>query len=349
MASDPGRNLWGHNRHGGHLGLRLHPLGPRGQFGCPVCRGGGGDREPFWSSRLPAHSTFVPNDPDYNNASIVYGPQQINAPAAWDITLGDPNLILAVMDTGIDLTHPEFAGRLLPGYDFVNDDADPTDDNGHGTHVAGIVAAGIDNAFGIAGMAGRVKILPVKVLNASNMGWWSDVAAGITCAVDNGARVINLSLAGTAESLAVRDAITYAVSKDVVVMVAAGNDNSAVARYPAVYDNVIAVGATTYTSVRWILSNYGPNLDVMAPGAMVWSARPGSAYPVYERHLHGRPPHARAGRPAAQRQPQPDPDPDQDALAEHGHGHGRSRRGHPVRLRPDRCRGGLGQHSPGGL
>ena len=72
-----------------------------------------------------AHSTFIPNDPDYNNATLVYGPQQINAPAAWDTTLGDPNLILAVLDTGVDLTHPEFAGRIVPGYDFANNDSRP--------------------------------------------------------------------------------------------------------------------------------------------------------------------------------------------------------------------------------
>ncbi len=97
------------------------------------------------------YGVFTPNDPDYGNATIVYAPQQINAPAAWDITRGDPNLILAVIDTGIDFSHPEFAGRILPGYDFVNKDADPSDDNGHGTHVAGIAAAGIDNALGMAG------------------------------------------------------------------------------------------------------------------------------------------------------------------------------------------------------
>ncbi len=120
----------------------------------------------------------VPNDPDYNNSSLVYGPQLIGAPLAWDTTLGDPGVILAVLDTGIDRNHPEFAGRLLPGYDFANKDADPSDDNGHGTNVAGIAAAGINNGLGAAGMAGRVTILPIKVLNDGNTGWWSDVSAG---------------------------------------------------------------------------------------------------------------------------------------------------------------------------
>ncbi|RLT42520.1 MAG: DUF11 domain-containing protein, partial [Chloroflexi bacterium] len=224
------------------------------------------------------YGTYTPNDPDYSNPSLVYAPQQINAPAAWDSTLGNPALILAVIDTGIDFAHPEFAGRILPGYDFVNKDANPADDNGHGTHVAGIAAAGIHNALGMAGIAGTVKILPVKVLNASNVGWMGDVAAGITYAVDQGARVINLSLAGSAGSLSVRDAIAYAVSKGVVVVAAAGNDNTSANRYPAVYETVVAVGATDYNNARWSLSNFGPNVDVMAPGASVWSTRPGNTY-----------------------------------------------------------------------
>ncbi len=227
---------------------------------------------------VQGYALYTPGDPDYNNPSLVYGPQQINAPTAWDTTLGESSLILAVVDTGIDLTHPEFAGRLAPGYDFANKDSDPTDDNGHGTHVAGIAAAGIDNALGMAGIAGQVKIMPIKVLNASNIGWMSDVAAGITYAVDNGAKVINLSLAATKESLAVRDAIIYAVNKGVVIIAAGGNENTDVARYPAVYENVIALGATTFDGSRWSLSDFGSNIDLMAPGATVWSTRPGNTY-----------------------------------------------------------------------
>lgn len=219
-----------------------------------------------------------PNDPDYNNPSLVYGPQQINAETAWDETTGDPGLIVAVVDTGIDFTHPEFGGRVLPGWDFVNDDADPTDDNGHGTHVAGIIAAGIDNGIGIAGMAGTVQILPVKVLNANNTGWWSNVAAGITWAVDQGANVINLSLTGSIDSTSLQSAIAYAVSKGATVIVAAGNNGTDTANYPASYDNVVSFGATTFNGVRWTLSNYGPNVDVMAPGAMVYSTKPGNSY-----------------------------------------------------------------------
>ncbi len=216
-------------------------------------------------------ATFLPNDPDYSNPSLVYAPQQINAEGAWDLTRGDSDLIIAVLDTGIDLTHPEFAGRLLPGWDFVNDDDDPSDDQGHGTHVAGIIAAGINNGIGMAGMAGEVKILPVKVLDAGGTGWWSDIAAGVSYAVDQGAKVINLSLAGTTGSSTLRDAISYAHNKDVTIIVSAGNEGSDIPVYPAAYDEVLSFGATSYDGLRWSLSNYGSNVDVLAPGGLVWS------------------------------------------------------------------------------
>lgn len=226
--------------------------------------------------------SFTPNDPDYNNASKVYGPQQISAPGAWDVTLGRSSVIVAILDTGLDLNHPEFAGRILPGYDFVNNDADPTDDHGHGTHVAGIAVAGINNGIGIAGIAGNAKLLPVKVLASNNTGWWSDVAAGVTWATDQGADVINLSIVGSSSSTALQNAISYALSKGVAVVGSSGNENVSAPRYPASYDTVIAVGATTSTNTRWSLSNYGTNVDIMAPGSSVysthWSATSGSTY-----------------------------------------------------------------------
>ncbi len=225
---------------------------------------------------------YVPNDPDYNNSSLVYGPQLMNAPQTWDTTLGDAGVILAVLDTGIDRNHPEFAGRLLPGWDFANKDNDPSDDNGHGTNVAGIAAAGINNGIGAAGVAGRVTIMPVKVLNDGNSGWWSDVSAGITYAVDNGAKVINLSLGGTSGSNSMQTAIAYAVSKGVTVVAAGGNNGNTVPFYPASYVNSLAVGAVDSTSTRWSFSNYGDNIDLMAPGVLIyntyWTAAGGSSY-----------------------------------------------------------------------
>ncbi|RME86018.1 MAG: peptidase S8, partial [Caldilineae bacterium] len=215
--------------------------------------------------------TFDPDDPYYNDPNLVYGPQQINAPAAWDITTGSSQVTIAILDTGIDLSHPEFAGRVLAGWDFVNQDSDPSDDHGHGTHVAGIAAAAINNGTGIAGIAGNASIMPVKVLDQNGSGWWSEVAAGIIWAADHGADVINMSLSGPADSQTARDAIAYANSLGTVVVVAAGNDGTDSPRYPAAFENVIAVGATTYQGARWTLSNFGPNVDVMAPGATIYS------------------------------------------------------------------------------
>ena len=191
---------------------------------------------------IRVQAVYTPNDPFFNESSLVYAPQHINAEGAWDVTVGDANLIVAVLDTGIDASDPEFSGRVLPGYDFVNGDADPADDSGHGTHVTGIIAAGIDNNEGIAGIAGNVRILPVKVLSAYNTGWWSDVAAGISWAVDQGADVINLSLTGGVDSETLRDAVNYALSKGVPIVVAAGNDGSNSLRYPASYEEVISLG-----------------------------------------------------------------------------------------------------------
>ncbi|HIQ05340.1 MAG TPA: hypothetical protein EYH31_06545 [Anaerolineae bacterium] len=214
---------------------------------------------------------MVPNDPDYSNPSKVYAPQRINAEQAWDVTTGDPSVIIAIVDSGVDPTHPEFAGRLLPGYDFVNDDEDPSDDNGHGTHVAGIAAAAINNGIGSVGICGNCSILPIKVLNQNNQGTWADVAAGIVYAADHGADVINLSLGGSIGSQAVHDAIIYATNAGALVVAAAGNDNSDAPHYPAYYPETVAVSATRTDDTKWGGSNYGDYIDVAAPGLTVYS------------------------------------------------------------------------------
>lgn len=212
---------------------------------------------------------LVPNDPEFRARQ--YGPQHLNAPQAWEITMGDPRVIIAIVDTGVDLSHPEFAGRLVSGYDFVNDDPVPQDDHGHGTHVAGIAAAGTNNGIGVAGMCGQCRVMPVKVLDQNNRGYWSSVAAGIVFAADHGARVINLSLGGTGGSQAVQDAIRYATEKGALVVAAAGNGGSNQSFYPAAYDNVLAVAALNPDDTWWDLSNYGDYVDIAAPGVTVYS------------------------------------------------------------------------------
>lgn len=215
--------------------------------------------------------TYIPDDPDLEDEDKSYAPQTISAMHGWDITLGSPDVIIAILDTGINISHPEFAGRLVQGYDFVNDDNDPTDDHGHGTHVAGIVAATANNGLGSAGVCPKCSIMPIKVLNENNSGKWTYVADGINYAADNGAKVINLSLGSTALNHLVEKAIIDAQNKNVLVIAAAGNAATDRTFYPAAFDNVLAVNATDQNDRRWSLSNFGDYIDVSAPGNAIYS------------------------------------------------------------------------------
>jgi thermitase len=225
-------------------------------------------------------ASSLPNDPDFNDPAKVYAPQLIGAPAAWDLTSGSPSVIVAVVDSGISASHPEFAGRIRPCVngsgqsdicDFVNGDSDPADDQGHGTHVAGILAAAMDNNQGSAGIAPNVSILPVKVLNASNVGNIADVVSGIIYASDHGARIINLSLAYTTISEAMHDAIRYAADRGVLPVVAAGNSSTGLNFYPAAFEESFAVAATTSADIRYPVSNFGDYVDIAAPGENIYS------------------------------------------------------------------------------
>lgn len=212
------------------------------------------------------------NDADYLDPQMqVYAPDILNLRLAWNYTMGSKEIKIAILDSGVLSSHPEFAGRLLPGYDFVNNDADPNDDYGHGTHVTGIAAAGANNSIGMIGVCPLCSIIPVKVLDQYNQGTWGGVAAGILFAVDAGANVINLSLGGTASSQPVEDAIRYAVQHNVLVVAAAGNGRSNVPFYPAAMDEVVGVAATRNDDTRWSLSNYGSFVELSAPGYAVYS------------------------------------------------------------------------------
>lgn len=206
---------------------------------------------------------FTPNDPLY---SYQWNFQAIQMPTAWDTSTGQ-QVIVAIVDTGVDFRAPDLASTArLPGYDFVNNDSDPTDDQGHGTHVAGTIAQSTNNGLGVAGVAFNARILPVKVLGANGQGSYENIIKGIVYAVDQGAKVINMSLAGSSGSQALLDAVQYANSKGVVVVAAAGNSSGAV-QYPAAYDEyVIGVGAVRYDLQRPAYSNFGSQVDLMAPG-----------------------------------------------------------------------------------
>ena len=222
----------------------------------------------------------------------------VDMQAAWDITTGNPNITIAVLDTGLKMNHPEFAGRIwvntaetsdgtdtdsnnfiddINGWDFINDDNDPTDNEGHGTNVAGIIAATGNNAIGYTGIDWKCKIMPLKVLNNENEGFYSNTIAGINYAVSKGVKIINISIAGTDESTLFEDAINNAYNNNVIVIVSMGNANTDVVRYPAAYANTIAVGATDTHDKRsnpfhWSAtsgSNYGSHIDVVAPGSYI--------------------------------------------------------------------------------
>lgn len=211
------------------------------------------------------------NDPDFNNPQRVYAPSLIQLTTGWGYNMGQPNVVIAVLDSGVNAQHPDLQGRILPGYDFVNNDDDPHDDHGHGTHVAGIIAANANNGIGSAGVCPNCSILPVKVLNSSNVGTWSDVVRGIIYAVDQNADVINLSLGGTSDIQTVRNAVNYAVENNVIVVAAAGNSRSDVPFFPAAIEEVIAVSATRNDDTIWSLSNFGSHIDVAAPGFAIYS------------------------------------------------------------------------------
>jgi len=217
------------------------------------------------------YAQFIPNDTYY---SYQWNFDQINMEDAWDTATG-AGVTVAVIDTGVAYQNysryrlaPDLAGTtFVAGYDFVNNDSHPNDDEGHGSHVAGTVAQTTNNNLGVAGIAYNTKIMPVKVLASNGSGYTSDVAAGIEWAADNGAQVINLSLGSSNYSQTLADAVAYAASQGVVIIAAAGNDGTSSVIYPAALDDyVIAVGAVRYDEQKTGYSNYGSSLDVMAPG-----------------------------------------------------------------------------------
>lgn len=241
-----------------------------------------------------AYAFAVPNDPYYklyqwNFDNDTYG--GVHAEAAWDITSGNAKIV-AVIDTGVAYENynplgpanfavaPDLANTsFVPGYDFVNNDTHPNDDQGHGTHVAGTIAGSTNDNSGVAGLAYGASIMPIKVLDSQGSGSYADVAEGIRFAADNGADVINLSLGGPVKASYLEEAIQYAYNKGVTIVAAAGNDNGQPVSYPAAYnDYVIAVGATGYDETLAPYSNKGTALDIVAPGGDTTVDRNGDGY-----------------------------------------------------------------------
>jgi subtilisin family serine protease len=182
-----------------------------------------------------------------------------------------------VIDTGVDPRHPELRNRLVPGWDFHNDDPNPRDDNGHGTAVANVAAAAGNDEIGMSGLCWRCKVMPVKVLNANGSGTHSNIAAGIIWAVNHGADVINMSIAGSRPTTVMAEAVAYARRKGVIVIAAAGNEGSRRLYYPAAYPGVISVAASNGADVLYSWSNRGSWVKIAAPGC-AFTGKPGPAW-----------------------------------------------------------------------
>ena len=207
------------------------------------------------------HALRVPND---QLLPTQWSITKTHAEQAWDASTGSSQVLVAIVDTGVDFTQPDLRGKLVAGYDYVNNDQDPSDDNGHGTAVAGVVAANTDNGIGVAGYCWACRLMPVKVLGADGTGFASGLAQGIVWATDHGARVINASLGSPVDDLTLTAAAQYAWLHGVLVVAAAGNESSPTPDYPAVLPNVLSVSASDENDRLYGFSNSGA--DVAAPG-----------------------------------------------------------------------------------
>ncbi len=212
-----------------------------------------------------AYASAIPNDPYYS--PYQWHMTRIGMETVWDITSGSGSVIVAVIDTGVKQSLQDLAQTTFcAGYDFINMDNDPTDDEGHGSHVCGTIAQSTNNGIGVAGIAYSTTIMPVKVLGADGTGSYDQIADGIYFAVDNGAKVLNLSLGGYGSNSTLENAVNYAWNNGAIILCAAGNDNVSQLHYPSAYTNAVAVTATNYLDQKADYSNYGSYVDIAAPG-----------------------------------------------------------------------------------
>ncbi|USG63816.1 S8 family peptidase [Brevibacillus ruminantium] len=220
----------------------------------------------------------VPNDTYYREYQ--WNLPMIGMEKSWDITQGSSKVVVAIVDTGLDLKHPEFKDKVVDGYNVLEDNNHPEDDNGHGTHVAGVIAARTNNANGVAGMSWNSKLMPIKAIGSDGAGSAYDIAQGIYWATDHGADVINLSVGNYTPSAALQEACRYAFERNVVLVAASGNDASEQPSYPANYKEVLSVAAVDHNKERADFSNYGDSVDVAAPGVDIPSTYIYSDYAV---------------------------------------------------------------------
>lgn len=203
---------------------------------------------------------------------------KISAPQGWDITTGSNNVVIAILDTGVDPSHPDLSTKILPGYNFYDNNTDTRDVHGHGTAVAGTAAAISNNGSGVAGVAWQNPIMPLRISAPDGWATYSAMASAIIYAVDRGAKIINLSYGGTSSSSTLQNAINYAWNKGAIVFASAGNSSTDIPTYPAACNNAVAVSATTSNDTIASFSNYGTWVDISAPGLGIYTTLNGGGY-----------------------------------------------------------------------
>lgn len=262
--------------------------------------------EPDYLAGACATQAFMPNDRYFyrqwalhNDGAFNMGglitpkpDADIDMPEAWDIEQGDSTLIIAILDSGCKMNHPELGGRIwrnpgeIPnngvdddnngfiddvyGWDFVNNDNDPRDDNGHGTRMAGVIGANGNNEIGFAGVNLKSKLMIIKVMDDQKVASNSNIVKGLEYAIRNGARVINMSYAAKTPSETEKIAIEAAFQENIIMCGGTGNNTDNIVHYPAAYEQVFAVGAMAPSDVRWTDSNIGEAIDMVAPGDFIF-------------------------------------------------------------------------------
>ena len=216
----------------------------------------------------------VDSTPNDANWTVQWGPKKIKGDYAWNTTAGNrTSILVAVIDSGIDYNHPDLAANYVPlGYDFVNNDSDPKDDNGHGTHCAGVIAAQVNNTLGIAGLA-QVRIMAEKGMNSAGSGSYINLANCIYHAVDQGAKILSNSWGGGDNSL-IHDAVVYAANHNVLFLASSGNSGANSPQYPGAYNEVVCVAASDSNDDIASFSTWGSWVDVAAPGVNIFSTMP---------------------------------------------------------------------------
>ena len=237
-----------------------------------------------YAEKKELHKTcLMPNDTYFTNSfnNGMWCLFQVNAPQAWDISTGDANIVVAVTDNAIQVNHPDLVNKMVPGRDVVDNDNDPSpcggNDGFHGSHVSGTVGAETNNNLGVASIGFNVSVMPIKIGNCST-GALTGGYDGIIWAADNGADAINMSWGGGGVSTYGQNVCNYAWNAGVILIAAAGNDNSSQQFYPAAYNNVVSVAATTSGDAKSSFSQYGTWIDVAAPGSQILSTNEGTSY-----------------------------------------------------------------------